>query len=349
LEIMSGATPSGLLVSTHDVCWLHDAGARHPERADRLTAVRDGLTRDDLRDAVEWVEAPLAERAAIERVHPPELLNRLNDLCVAGGGMIDADTVVSVDSCDAALRAAGAGLDLIERLQRGEAAAGWSVVRPPGHHANATRQMGFCLINNVAVAARSLAAAGERVAIVDIDAHHGNGTQDIFYDDPDVLFVSFHQYPWYPYTGRPDEIGSGDAAHSTVNIALPAGTTGEVYRLGIQNLVAPAMQRFQPTWLLISAGFDAHRADPITELGLTSADFADIVADLLSFAPPGRRLLFLEGGYDLQALADSAAAVAAVVLGERHRPELPSSGGPGARAVELACEIHRDAFAVTGP
>jgi acetoin utilization deacetylase AcuC-like enzyme len=208
--------------------------------------------------------------------------------------------------------------------------------------------MGFCLINNVAVAARSLAAKGERVAIVDIDAHHGNGTQDIFYDDPDVLFVSFHQYPWYPYTGRPDEIGTGAAAHTTVNVALPAGATGEVYRAGLEAVVAPVMERFGPTWLLISVGFDAHRADPLTDLGLTSADFADIVADLFAFAPPGRRLLFLEGGYDLQALADSAAAVAAVALGARHRPESPSSGGPGALAVELARQIHLGGLPATG-
>jgi acetoin utilization deacetylase AcuC-like enzyme len=345
---MSGATPSGLVVSTHDLCWLHDPGTSHPERAGRLTAVRDGLIGAGLHHGLDWVEAPEAPRAAVEAIHLPELLNRFNDLCVAGGGMIDADTVVSVDSWDAALRAAGAGHDLIDRLRRGEGATGWSMVRPPGHHASAGRQMGFCLINNVAVAARSLAAGGERVVIIDIDAHHGNGTQEIFYDDPDVMFVSFHQYPWYPYTGRPDEIGSGAAAHTTINVALPAGATGEIYRAGIESVVAPVVAQFDPAWLLVSAGFDAHRADPITDLGLTSGDFADIVADLFAFAPPGRRLLFLEGGYDFQALADSSAAVAAVALGVQHRPEAPSSGGPGARAVELARLIHLDRMPAAG-
>ncbi|MGF1598786.1 MAG: histone deacetylase [Acidimicrobiales bacterium] len=335
-------TPSGLLISTHELCWLHDTGPDHPERADRLTAVKRGIEAADLGDNVSWVEAPEADRAVVELVHPPELLDRLHDLCVVGGGAIDADTTVSAESCDAAFRAAGAGLDLIERLGRGEAAVGWSIVRPPGHHATSTRQMGFCLVNNVAVAARALTARGERVAIVDIDAHHGNGTQDIFYADPEVLFISFHQYPWYPGTGAPRETGTGRGAGTTVNVALPAGATGEVYRTGIEQVVAPVMARFAPTWLLVSVGFDAHRADPITEMGLTSGDFADIVTDLLAFAPPGRQLLFLEGGYDLRAMYDSAGAVAAAVLDERHRPEPPSSGGPGEDAVELARQIHLD-------
>ena len=336
------ATPSGLLIATHDVCRLHDAGPYHPERPDRLTAVTRGIEAADLGEAVTWVQAPEAPRSALEQVHPAALLDRMHQLGEAGGGAIDGDTVISVDSPAAALRAAGAGLDLVKRLERGEAAVGWSVVRPPGHHATRAEQMGFCLINNVAVVARSLVDRGERVVIVDIDAHHGNGTQDIFYDEPDVLFVSFHQFPWYPGTGRPNEIGIGPGERATLNVALPAGATGQVYRDGIENVVAPVVERFAPTWLLVSVGFDGHRSDPITDLGLTSGDFADIMGDLFSFAPPGRRLLFLEGGYDLRALADSAGAVAAVAVGERHRPEEPSSGGPGAEAVELARQIHLD-------
>ena len=337
---MSGATPSGLLVSTHDLCWLHQPGIGHPERPERLTAVRAGFERVWLEQALTWVEAPEASDEALAAVHPRSLLTGLQDLCAAGGGAIDPDTWVSADSASAAWRAAGAGLDLIERLDRGEAAAGWSMVRPPGHHATSGAQMGFCLINNVAVAAMALADRGERVAIVDIDAHHGNGTQDIFYDDPRVLFVSFHQYPCYPYTGRPDEIGEGEAIHHTVNIALPAGATGEVFRSGIESVVAPVVDAFKPTWLLLSVGFDGHRADPLTDLGLTSGDYADIVSDLLAFAPPGRRLLFLEGGYDLQALRHSTEAVAGALIDDIRRPEEPTSGGPGAEAVELARQIH---------
>lgn len=299
-----------------------------------------GLRRGALAEAITWVEAPPASDEAITAVHPLSLLQHLRQLSRQGGGQVDPDTSVSVHSAEAAARAAGAGLDLIQRLDRGEADVGWSMVRPPGHHATATRQMGFCLVNNVAVAARHLADRGERVAIVDIDAHHGNGTQDIFYADPNVLFVSFHQFPWYPYSGRADEIGEGPGTHRTVNIALPAGATGQAYRLGIERVVAPVMEEFAPTWLLVSVGFDAHRADPITDLGLTSADFADITADLMSLARPGRRLLFLEGGYDLAALADSAQAVAGVLVDEALRPESPTAGGPGEGAVETAFRIH---------
>ena len=328
------------MVATHDLCWLHDPGPGHPESSRRLTAIRNGLLGSDVSEAITWIEAPEADRARIEAVHPPHLIDQLRQLAEQGGGAIDPDTGVSADSADAAARAAGAGLDLVDRLDRGEADVGWSVVRPPGHHATAGRQMGFCLYNNVAVTARALADRGERVLIVDIDAHHGNGTQDIFYAEPNVLFVSFHQFPWYPYTGRPDEVGEGEGTGTTLNVALPAGATGDVYRRALDEVVQPVVERFGPTWVLVSVGFDAHRADPLTDLGLTSADFADLVADILPLAPRGRRLLFLEGGYDLRALADSAAAVAGAVLDEEIRPEAPTSGGPGAEHVDLARRIH---------
>ncbi len=334
------ADGTGLLISTHDVCWLHDPGPNHPESSFRLTAVRDGLNNSAVADGLVWVEAPAVDRAIVERVHDPYLYDRLQQLAAVGGGAIDPDTMVSADSAEAAARAAGAGIDLVERLDRGEGIAGWSVVRPPGHHARPSQQMGFCLFNNVAVAARYLVDRGERVVIVDVDAHHGNGTQDVFFDDSDVLFVSFHQFPWYPGTGKPTEVGSGKGLGTTVNVALPAHTTGDTYRFALDTVVAPVVERFGPTWVLVSAGFDGHRSDPITELGLTSADYADLVADILAFAPPGRRLMFLEGGYDLRALADCAGAVAAAALGEQHRPEDPSSGGPGADHVELARRIH---------
>ena len=334
------AAASGLLIATHDLCELHDPGPHHPERPARLMAVKAGLDRVGRNDALKWIEAPPASLTAIERVHPPHLLERLYELSTAGGGAIDADTTVSVSSAAAAVRAAGAGLDLISRLDRGEADVGWSVVRPPGHHATKLQQMGFCLLNNVAVAARFLADRGERVAIVDIDAHHGNGTQDIFYNDPDVLFVSFHQYPCYPGTGAADEVGDGPGRMTTLNIPLPPGATGEIYRRAIDEVVGPVVGSFAPTWLLMSVGFDAHRADPITDLGLTSADYGEIVGDLLSLAPAGRRLLFLEGGYDLEALSESAAAVAAVAVGAEHRSEPTTEGGPGAVAVTVARQIH---------
>ncbi|MGI9599206.1 MAG: histone deacetylase family protein, partial [Acidimicrobiales bacterium] len=214
------------------------------------------------------------------------------------------------------------------------------VCRPLGHHSTANTQVGFCLYKNIAVTAKALAERGERVAIVDIDAHHGNGTQDIFYADPDVLFVSLHQFPWYPFSGRPEECGQGAGLGATVNVPLPAGATGEIYRRALDTVIRPVVERFGPTWVLVSAGFDGHRNDPLTDLGLTSADYADLIADILPYAPPGKRILFLEGGYDMRALADCAGAVAATVLDEQYRPEIPTSGGPGVEHVELARKIH---------
>ena len=337
---MSNSATSELLVATHDLCWLHDPGPGHPESPFRLTAIRDGLTIPALDGAIGWVEAPEVSRAMVERVHPAELIDGLDRLSAAGGGAIDPDTAVSADSSAAAARAAGAGLDLVERLDRGEASVGWSVVRPPGHHATKDTQMGFCLFNNVAVAARALVDRGERVVIVDVDAHHGNGTQDVFYDDPNVLFISFHQFPLYPGTGRPQECGVGAGLGTTVNLAMPPGATGDVYRSALDTVVHPVVDRFQPTWVLVSAGFDGHRSDPLTDLGLTSADLADLIGEVIRLAPAGQRLLFLEGGYDLQALRDCAGSVAAGLVGIEHRPETPSSGGPGVDQVELARSIH---------
>ena len=189
--------------------------------------------------------------------------------------------------------------------------------------------MGFCLLNNVAVVAMALADAGHRVAIVDVDAHHGNGTQDVFYDDDRVLFVSCHQWPLYPGTGAADEIGTGVGVGTTVNVPVPPGTAGDDYRYAMDALVIPLVERFTPDWLLVSAGFDAHRSDPLTDLGLTSGDYADLMATLVGLVPTGRFVVFLEGGYDLDALADSAGASVAALLGVDHRPE-GASGSMGA-------------------
>ncbi len=331
-----------VLVATHDLCRLHDPGPGHPESPDRLGAVLAGVEAADLGSDVLWLEATSAPRSVLERTHTAQSLDSLAALSEQGGGAIDTDTWVSSDSYEAARKAAGAGLDLIAALDEGKGDAGWSIVRPPGHHALSDQQMGFCLINNAAVAARFLADRGERVAIVDVDAHHGNGTQDIFYDDPNVLFVSLHQYPWYPYTGEPDEVGSGDGRGTTVNIPLPAGATGQMYRAAIDRIVGPVLTRFSPSWILVSAGFDGHRSDPITDLGLTSADYSDSIQEVLQLVPAGRRLLFLEGGYDLVALRDCTAAVLACTAGGFHRPESPTTGGPGLDGLEQIHRIHLD-------
>ena len=302
-----------------------------------------GIESAGLSEAVEAVAPEPAARADLERVHPAELLDALEHFCRDGGGAIDADTMASRESWEAAALAAGAGLDAVRRLDAGEADAAFLAVRPPGHHATATRPMGFCLVNNVAVCAAALAERGERVLIVDWDAHHGNGTQDIFYDDPRVVYVSMHQYPLYPGTGRVDETGLGAARGATVNLPFPPGTTGDAYLAALDEVVVPLAEDFQPTWVIASAGFDAHRADPLTSLGLTAGDFSDLTLRVVSLAPVGRRLAFLEGGYDLEALASSAGACVAGLAGEAFRPESASSGGPGMDVVVAARRIHTPA------
>jgi acetoin utilization deacetylase AcuC-like enzyme len=240
--------------------------------------------------------------------------------------------------------AAGAGPDAIERLDRGEADAAFLAVRPPGHHALAGRAMGFCLVNNVAVTAAALAARGERVLIVDWDAHHGNGTQAIFYRDPRVLYLSMHQFPFYPGTGSLAETGADEGEGYTINVPFPAGTRGDEYRAAIDEVVAPAAEWFRPTWVLASAGFDAHRDDPLTDMGLTSGDYADITERVMGLAPRGRRIALLEGGYDLAALAHSAGACVAALAGEVYRPEPVTSGGPNSGVVERVAQLRRVAL-----
>jgi acetoin utilization deacetylase AcuC-like enzyme len=205
--------------------------------------------------------------------------------------------------------------------------------------------MGFCLLNNVAVAAAELRARGRRVAIVDIDAHHGNGTQEIFYEDADVLYVSFHEWPLYPGTGRHDETGAGPGAGTTCNVPLPAGATGDVYLRGLDAVVEPLLAQFAPDWLLVSAGYDAHRDDPITGLGLSAADYAALTERLVAAVPRGRVVTFLEGGYSLSGLRDSVAASVPVLAGgpaATPEGEAPTSGGPGDRVVDAVADLWRD-------
>jgi len=331
-----------ILLATHPQFLLHDAGYGHPERPARLTAVLEGIDDAGIRDAIVPFEPRPATPEEISRVHPGRYLQAIEELTRSGGGHIDGDTAVCEESYDALLLAAGAGLDAIARLEAGEGDAAFLAVRPPGHHATPTRPMGFCLVNNAAVAARSLADRGERVLVVDYDAHHGNGTQDAFYADSSVVYVSFHEYPLYPGTGALEEIGSGPGEGATINFPVPARTTGDVYRRAVDDVLAPLAEAWQPTWLLISAGFDAHRNDPLTGLGLTSGDFADLTAALVALVPPGRRVLFLEGGYDLGGLASSTGAALGSLVGVDYRPEAPTSGGPGSPVVDAQRRLRDD-------
>jgi acetoin utilization deacetylase AcuC-like enzyme len=266
----------------------------------------------------------------LQRVHSPEYLDQLRRLASAGGGALDADTYATADSWDSARMAAGGGLVAIDALRARGSGVAFVAARPPGHHALADRAMGFCLLNNVAVAAASLTADGERVLIVDWDVHHGNGTQALFWDDPDVLYVSTHQWPCYPGTGRATEIGGPRARGSIINVPLPPGATGDVIRRAFDELVTPAVADFRPSWVLVSAGFDAHRADPLAQLALSAGDFAQLALTTAEYAPaPARLVLLLEGGYDLEALRSSTYATLGALVGGLPKTEPPTAGGPG--------------------
>ena len=305
----------------------------------RLRAVLDGIYNEATRDAIRLLEPRAATREDLERVHTAAYLDQLQSFCEAGGGQLDLDTAVSAASWEAASYAAGAGLAAVDALEGGEGDAAFCAVRPPGHHAVPSRAMGFCLLNNVAVTAASLRDRGERVLIVDWDAHHGNGTQDMFWADPNVLYVSMHQWPLYPGTGRLDDLGAGPGLGATVNFPLPAGATGDVFLAALET-AAPLVEQFSPTWVLVSAGYDAHRADPLTGLALSSGDYAALTAGILELGPAGRTVVFLEGGYDLEALRASVEATVTTLLGVPVRPEPPTAGGPGHTVVHAARDMH---------
>jgi acetoin utilization deacetylase AcuC-like enzyme len=311
----------------------------HPERPARFAAAIEGVDAAGFGDALVWRAPTEASVEALLGVHARAHVDRIISASGQDHLRIDPDTHMSAGSLTAARLAAGAGLDAIQALQRGEADSAFCMVRPPGHHATPTRAMGFCLFNNIAVTAQALTDTGDRVAIIDIDAHHGNGTQDAFYGRDDVLFVSFHEYPQYPGSGALDERGSGAGANHTINLPMPSRATGDVYLRAFDQVVEPALEQFGPDWVLISAGFDAHRADPLTSLGLTAGDYAALGARLMSISSPGRLIAFLEGGYDLDALADSSAAFVGALLGVAHVPEPQTNGGPGNAMVDAWLDV----------
>ena len=294
-------------VYTHPACLAHATGPGHAERPERLRAVLNAL--EAAHPDLDWQQAPRASRGQLLRAHDERLLAAVLESDPQGLLQLDPDTVLSPHSAEAALHAAGAGVAAVDAVLAGRTRRAFCAVRPPGHHATADTAMGFCLFNNIAVAARHAVDGHglERVAIVDFDVHHGNGTQAIFEHEPRVLYASSHQWPLYPESGARSETGCGNV----FNAPLPKGSGGEAFRAAWHDELLPAVDAFKPQLLLVSAGFDGHRRDPLAGLLLESADFAWLTRELAALADrhaDGRLVSMLEGGYDLEALAECSVA-----------------------------------------
>lgn len=293
---------------THSACLQHEMGSWHPECPARLAAILDHLISTGIAPLLKHYDAPLASAEALQRAHSVEYVERLQSSVPSNGYRpLDPDTSMNPHTLNAALRAAGAVVDATDRVAGGEIANAFCPVRPPGHHARKSAAMGFCFFNSIAVGARhALDSHGmERVAVIDFDVHHGNGTEEIFADDEKVLMASFFQHPFYPYSG------TGNAAKNMVNVPLPAGTRGDVARQVVDDVWLPRLDEFAPQMIFISAGFDAHREDDLGQMGLVEADYVYITERLMELADRhagGRIVSSLEGGYNLDALARSAGA-----------------------------------------
>jgi acetoin utilization deacetylase AcuC-like enzyme len=292
----------------------HDTGAHHPERAERLTHVRRALDESGLARRATRVEPTAAEDAALTAVHDARHVRRVEEACARGDRLLDSmDTAICPQSARIARLAAGSLVELGLAVARGELSRGFAALRPPGHHAERDLAMGFCLFNNVAVAARRLCAepAISRVLVVDWDVHHGNGTQHIFEEDSSVFFFSVHQSPLYPGTGARSERGRGAGEGTTLNCPLAPGSGDDRFLGALTDELLPAAERFDPDFVLVSAGFDAHRSDPLANLEVTTEAYAEatrIVRGLADRCASGRLVSTLEGGYDLDALGDSVVA-----------------------------------------
>lgn len=309
------------LLYAHPICLEHDPGPGHPERKERLEAIEAALA-GSFFDSLERRLSPLAEIEAIERVHSPSYVKALLG-AVPGHGrrQVDSDTILSPSSGEAALRAAGALISAVDAVAKAEASNAFCAVRPPGHHAERDRAMGFCLFNNVAIGALQARAAHglSRVAVVDFDVHHGNGTEAIFAGGAGLFYASSHQYPCYPGTGQ----ASGQSGGNIVNAPLPPQSGSDEFRRAWSRIILPALNDFSPQMILISAGFDAHARDPLAQLELDEDDFSWVTQEIMAVAKgccEGKVVSALEGGYDLSALGASVAAhVKALIEGGANR------------------------------
>src|SRR5258708_1138086 len=295
---------------THPACLLHEMPRGHPERPERLKEVLNALTGEAFSQLLRKAAAKTDEDE-LARVHSRDFIREILDsIPQSGFAQLDSDTIASPGTGEAILRAAGAVVLGVDMVMAGEVNNAFCAVRPPGHHATPTRAMGFCLFNNVAVGALHARAVHglKRIAVVDFDVHHGNGTRDMFSRDANLFYGSAHQSPLYPGTGRADETG---VAHNIVNVPLPPGAGGKEFRRAFELVILPALARFEPEFVIISAGFDAHRDDPLAQLRLDESDFGwatEVVCALAERSCQGRVVSALEGGYDLDATARSAAA-----------------------------------------
>lgn len=286
-----------------DIFLEHDTTAGHPESPKRLVSINNHIK--DLQDKLIKIPPRRASVKEISMVHDPYYPQEIMDFCSADGGYLDIDTHVGPRSYDAAVMAVGAGLEAVDRIVEGEVERVFCAVRPPGHHAEYSKAMGFCIFNNIAVTARYAQKKGfEKVFIIDFDAHHGNGTQKAFYEDDTVFYFSTHEYPFYPGTGDKDERGSGRGYGYTYNIPLPAGTGDEIYIDIYSNILPQVVKKFNPDIILVSAGYDLHQDDPLTYLEVSTEGIGIIVENILKSADTPF-VFMLEGGYNLKALGES--------------------------------------------
>ncbi|MFA6451617.1 MAG: histone deacetylase [bacterium] len=318
----------------------HETGT-HVENSSRLTAIRDALLEAPWTDSLEWIEPRAATVDEVALIHDKHYISYVKRACenTRGISFLNPDTAVSYESYNVAMLAAGGVCDGIKSAMKGDIAGFFALVRPPGHHAEADESLGFCLFNNIAIGARYAQDALDagRVFILDWDVHHGNGTQHSFQSDPSVFFCSFHQYPHYPGTGGKNEMGVGDGLGYTINLPMRAGSGNDDYTFLMEECVCPAIQRYNPELLLISAGFDAHKGDPLGAINLTEDGYAAIFELARSACGPDCRAgLVLEGGYELSTLASSVTKVTGVFAGEEQVSFISDVKSPTNHAVELA-------------
>lgn len=295
---------------SHDHYLKHETGPGHPERPERLQHLTQHLKKTDVFAELTHLSPDPCDINHIKQVHPGNYVESIQNACKNGLHYLDSDTVVCEDSYEIGLLAAGAAVEACDAVMQGKVESAFCAVRPPGHHAEPARAMGFCLFNNVAIAARYLQThhSIKKVCIIDWDVHHGNGTQNAFYDEPTVFYISIHQYPLYPGTGLAEEKGQGNGEGATLNFPSPPGFNDKEYLQIFENDIAPAVRKFNPEFMLISAGFDAHLNDPLANMNVTEEGFArmtQVVYDLANEFCQGRMVSILEGGYNLDALSRS--------------------------------------------